>query len=279
MHVALRERNHNAVLFKKIGNSEANLTAKLAQDPIAGYVAPEVRIEDQGIVTKVLKNNAWGWLLFDFWLACYGLHNQVRDLAHRRSIGNADTNGSTNFLIDKCPVNDRILQEQTVRHEQVHSVSTADARRPISDSLNDTLDRFKFDVIVNTDWTFSHQDPAADKIIDDVLRAKADANRYRAGREGKGSQWNSKQSQRRDDDEYKNREKHDSLDDMHDVGTQLGRCESSPNQKADEATAEIAESEQQENRDQLPYGNRLTIRRCRQHAYPTVRERPVNQSI
>ena len=59
MYVALWERNDDAIFLKQIGDSEADLTAKLAQHPVTGYVAPEVRIENQRIVAKVLKNNAW----------------------------------------------------------------------------------------------------------------------------------------------------------------------------------------------------------------------------
>ena len=105
----------------------------------------------------------------------------------------------------------------------MYAVRSPNACRAIPDNFDGAVGIVDFNKIANAYRPLGHQDPAADKVIDDVLCAEADADGNGTGRKGKRRQRDSQQAESRHGDEDYENEKCDSLQNVDDVRSQIRR--------------------------------------------------------
>ncbi len=147
-----------------------------------------------------------------------------------------------------------------VRHQHVHAVGPAYPGGARTDALDRAVSAVQLDKVVDTDRPLRHQYPAADEVVDDVLRTETDADRDRAGRECKRGQRNAEQAEGGKDDEDEDGEEDDALQDIDDIRAQRGCRQPAAQQKPDKATCEVPDHQEQNDEHDLADMDGLSTR-------------------
>ncbi len=139
MHVSLRVSDRNVMRSEEIGDAKPQIAANFSQHLFATNVGPEVEVEDQGVVTEVVERNARRRFGLDLRLLLGGSVDEFFDLAHRRSVCDANAKHRSDLFIHERPVDDCALEHDAVGNEHVYAIHAPDARRAIADKLDRAL--------------------------------------------------------------------------------------------------------------------------------------------
>lgn len=183
VHVALREGDADAHFVEAFVDHDADVAIDDQAVCFVIQLDPEVESEVEGVIAEVGKG-CEGWRGFeDESVAFRGLDKNFYDVVGRGAVGDAYLDLATEEAGVECPVDDAVFEEKGVGHEVFDAVEAADDGGAGVDFRDDPGNAIDFDDVADADFALEEEDDAGDEILDDGLRAEADADGKGTGEE------------------------------------------------------------------------------------------------
>lgn len=185
------------------------------------------------------------------------LLDQFGNLANRRAVGHADPHLRPRKPVDERPVDDDIFQKMAVRNKQVHAVGPADSGRPRIDGFDRSLRVADLKKITDPDRPLPHQDPAADEIVDDVLRAEANSDCNGTGYERERREWDVQKVQDRYKQYCDDADEVNTANQVNEIGIDVLRGKFPDNKSFQPTCEEVADNKDENDQSSLADSNGL----------------------
>lgn len=136
MNIHLGKGNDDAILTELLVDHEPDITFDHQTLHQTIDVDPEINIENQCAVAKILEHDK-GFRVFEIFFVIGGaFHQYTSHLTHRGTIGDTHSYMGANPVICYRPVGDIFFKKATVRHKDMEIVTGSDSGAPGTDLFN-----------------------------------------------------------------------------------------------------------------------------------------------